>query len=110
MARSGSVPVKIDTLKASAEGGTKSSGIWDGNFATKVESGTTDPSKKLECLVALCRALLHPQLIEEKIWVKKNLKKKSCWKLPKLPENVMGGGGPAMDGQTDNRTTSHSGK
>ncbi len=29
--------------------------------------------KKLECLVALCRALLHPQLIEEKFWVKNNL-------------------------------------
>ncbi len=26
--------------------------------------------QKLECLVALCRALLHPQLIEEKFWVK----------------------------------------
>ena len=26
---------------------------------------------KLECFVALCRALLHPQLIEEKVWVLK---------------------------------------
>ncbi len=30
---------------------------------------------KLECFVALCRALLHPQLIEEKNWVKKFLSK-----------------------------------
>ncbi len=27
--------------------------------------------KKLECLVALCRALLHPQRNEEKLWLKK---------------------------------------
>ena len=74
---------------------------------------------KLECMVALCCALLHTQLIEEKFWVKKlsthdDMKhpemhkrrifyeNKSCSKLPKLPRNHISreAGGPAR--QTDN--------
>ncbi len=48
---------------------------------------------KLECLVALCRTLLHPQLNRKKYAWKKMWKEKifsenkSCLKLPELPRN-----------------------
>ena len=66
---------------------------------------------KLECLVALCRALLHPQLIN-KFWVKKFWgekifwiffpENKSCLKLPELPRSHISRG-PATDRQPDGR-------
>ncbi len=69
---------------------------WNG---TKTES----LFGKLECLVALCRSLLHPQLIEEeKFWVqKKNWKKKKNSKrkvayLAWAAQKHMGGGGGVL--------------
>ncbi len=57
-------------------------------------------SSKLECLVALCRALLHPQLIEETFGVNIFFEH-SGWH--ETSRN-------ARDGQTTGRTTSQSDK
>ena len=66
-------------------------------------------STKQECLVALCRALLHPQLKKfgwKKIWVKKKWKilfwKQKLLKIARAAQkSSLGGGGPAMDNQMD---------
>ncbi len=62
--------------------------------------------KKLECSVALCLALLHPQL--KKNLKKKNLKKKSenesCLKLPELPRNHISRRWGSCHGQPDGWT------
>ncbi len=71
---------------------------------------------KLECLVALCRALLHPQLTEEKIWDKifsstkmKVAQKKKCLSCPEI--TFLGGGVlPRMDRQLDGQLTSQTDK
>ncbi len=60
--------------------------------------------RKLECLAALCRALLHPQLIldEEKFWMKILLSTQDGIKRPEMHKKVkVGRGGPATDRQLD---------